>query len=82
MTYSVGGPAYHRIISEFGEGVRGEGGEINRKALGAIVFADKVRNSGSPYIARTMLFATEVRHFRRSAFLLIIHIFIYDFIFC
>ena len=44
MTYSVGGPAYDRIISEFGEGVKGEGGEINRKALGAIVFADKVRN--------------------------------------
>jgi phosphopantetheine adenylyltransferase/dephospho-CoA kinase len=41
VTYRVGGPAYDRIVSEFGEGVRGEGGEINRKALGAIVFADK-----------------------------------------
>ena len=41
-TYQVGGPAYNKIISEFGDGVKGEGGEINRRALGAIVFADKV----------------------------------------
>lgn len=42
-TYCVGGPAYDLIISEFGEGVRGQGGEIDRKKLGAIVFSDKVR---------------------------------------
>ena len=41
-TYCVGGPAYNKIIREFGEGVRGEGGEIDRRTLGAIVFHDKV----------------------------------------
>lgn len=44
-TYRVGGPAYDQIISEFGEGVRGEGGDIDRKKLGAIVFSDKVRRT-------------------------------------
>lgn len=28
-----------RLVEEFGAGIRGSGGEINRKALGAIVFA-------------------------------------------
>ena len=55
VTYRVGGPAYDRIVSEFGEGVRGEGGEINRKALGTIVFADKVRTGFGTYISSLSL---------------------------
>ena len=41
----MGGPAYESIVREFGEEVRGEGGEISRRALGAIVFSDKVTHS-------------------------------------
>ena len=41
-TYRVGAPAYEKIVSTFGEGVRAEDGEIDRRALGAIVFSDKV----------------------------------------
>lgn len=40
--YRAGRPC-HRIIQEaFGDGILGEDGEINRKALGAIVFHNKV----------------------------------------
>ena len=35
------GIAYNDIISEFGNGITDEGGEINRKRLGGIVFNDK-----------------------------------------
>ncbi|HVX28980.1 MAG TPA: dephospho-CoA kinase [Nitrolancea sp.] len=35
-----GTPAWRAIVERFGEGVVGEDGEINRRALGAIVFAD------------------------------------------
>ena len=34
------GEAYGDVVSEFGEDILGDGGEINRKALGEIVFAD------------------------------------------
>lgn len=35
-----GTPAWHEIVARFGEGVVGDDGEINRRALGSIVFAD------------------------------------------
>lgn len=35
-----GTPAWHEIVTRFGEGVVGDDGEINRRALGAIVFAE------------------------------------------
>lgn len=38
--YLPGRPAYHEIIEAFGQGVVADDGTINRKALGAIVFAD------------------------------------------
>ena len=38
----MGGPAYDKIISQFGEDVRSEGGDIDRRKLGAIVFNDRV----------------------------------------
>jgi len=34
------GPAYEPVVAEFGPGILREGGEIDRRALGAIVFAD------------------------------------------
>jgi dephospho-CoA kinase len=35
-----GTPAWHEIVERFGDSVIGDDGEINRRALGAIVFAD------------------------------------------
>ena len=37
------GEAYDEVVSEFGSGIVGPGGEIDRKALGGIVFADPER---------------------------------------
>jgi len=34
---------YSRLLEHFGEGIKGEDGEINRRALGSIVFGDKVK---------------------------------------
>lgn len=39
--YRTGTLAHSKIVEEFGEGVLSENGEINRKALGPIVFSDK-----------------------------------------
>jgi len=38
-----GQPAYLKIVEEFGQGVVQEDGTLDRKALGAIVFADPTR---------------------------------------
>lgn len=38
-----GGPAYWPVVSEFGPGILGADGEIDRRALGRIVFADPER---------------------------------------
>jgi dephospho-CoA kinase len=38
-----GGPAYWPIVSEFGPGILAQGGEIDRRALGQIVFAKPAR---------------------------------------
>ncbi len=35
-----GGPAYDEVVAGFGRDILGEGGAIDRKALGAVVFAD------------------------------------------
>ncbi len=37
----AGGPAYAPVLAAFGDGVLGADGEIDRAALGAIVFADE-----------------------------------------
>ena len=38
-----GQPAYHEVVSEFGSAILRPDGTIDRKALGAIVFADRER---------------------------------------
>ena len=38
-----GGPAYWPVVSEFGPGIVAEGGEIDRRALGQLVFANAKR---------------------------------------
>ena len=38
--YLPGMPAYAELVEEFGDGIVGEDGTIDRKKLGAIVFAD------------------------------------------
>jgi dephospho-CoA kinase len=35
-----GGPAYRPVVSEFGPGILAEDGEIDRRALGQVVFSD------------------------------------------
>src|SRR5438105_709587 len=35
-----GGPAYAPVVAEFGQGILGADGEIDRRALGMIVFSD------------------------------------------
>lgn len=41
--YRKGKPCYRKLIEAFGERIVAEDGEVNRKALGAIVFSDAVR---------------------------------------
>eukprot|EP00039_Didymoeca_costata_P013525 m.207132 g.207132 ORF g.207132 m.207132 type:complete len:793 (-) comp15801_c0_seq17:38-2416(-) len=38
--YAPGGPAYTKLIEVFGEDILSSNGEVNRKALGAIIFQD------------------------------------------
>lgn len=38
--YEPGTQAYHQVIAAFGRGVVAEDGQINRKALGALVFGE------------------------------------------
>jgi dephospho-CoA kinase len=38
-----GGPAFHPVVDEFGKGILDVDGEIDRRALGNIVFADPAR---------------------------------------
>lgn len=38
-----GGAAYAPVVAEFGEGILGEDGEIDRRALGRIVFSDAAK---------------------------------------
>lgn len=41
----AGKPAYDKVLVAFGDGILGDDGEIARKKLGAIVFADKAQLS-------------------------------------
>ena len=43
-----GQPAYLKIVEEFGQGVVQEDGTLDRKALGAIVFAEPARPRCGP----------------------------------
>lgn len=40
---SKGGPAYHEVVQEFGEGILDADGRIDRRALAALVFQDPER---------------------------------------
>ena len=41
--YEPGTATFCKIVETFGESVVGEGGQINRKTLGGMVFGSKVR---------------------------------------
>jgi dephospho-CoA kinase len=41
----LGQAAYHAVVREFGDGILGEGGAIDRGKLGTIVFADPVKRA-------------------------------------
>jgi dephospho-CoA kinase len=41
--YRSGTACFHQLVAEFGPGIVGEDGEVNRRALGPIVFADPAR---------------------------------------
>ena len=41
--YVKGTPGFEKVVEAFGEEIIGEDGEINRRTLGAKVFADKVK---------------------------------------
>ena len=66
-----GKPAWRKIVSSFGEDVLESSGEINRAALGAIIFNDTKKRSilnqcTHPYIQRTML-KQALWHFLRGS---------------
>jgi dephospho-CoA kinase len=42
-SYRKGAPAYRELVAEFGQQIVGAEGELDRKALGKIVFADPAR---------------------------------------
>jgi dephospho-CoA kinase len=56
-----GQPAYVKIVEEFGPGVVQEDGSIDRKALGAIVFADPVRRKRLEEITHPAIGARQQR---------------------
>jgi dephospho-CoA kinase len=41
----IGQPAYHEVVGEFGNAILGPGGAIDRRKLGAIVFADSMKRA-------------------------------------
>lgn len=43
IRYMSGTPCYDRLVAEFGQGIVGPDGEVDRRALGPIVFADPTR---------------------------------------
>ena len=66
-----GRPAWRKIVSAFGEDVLESSGEINRTALGAVIFNDTRKRSilnqcTHPYIQRTML-KQALWHFLRGS---------------
>lgn len=56
-----GQPAYRAIVDEFGPGVVGEDGALDRKALGAIVFADPARRKRLEEITHPAIRARQQR---------------------
>jgi dephospho-CoA kinase len=56
-----GQPAYLKIVEEFGPGVVQEGGSLDRKALGAIVFADPARRKRLEEITHPAIGARQQR---------------------
>ena len=56
-----GQPAYLRIVEEFGPGVVQEAGALDRKALGAIVFADPARRKRLEEITHPAIGARQQR---------------------
>jgi dephospho-CoA kinase len=56
-----GQPAYVKIVEEFGPGVIQEDGSIDRKALGAIVFADPARRKRLEEITHPAIGARQQR---------------------
>ena len=45
QAYEPGTEGFKAVVTEFGEGLVSESGDIDRKKLGAIVFSDKVSQS-------------------------------------
>src|SRR5262249_26990802 len=56
-----GQPAYAKIVEEFGSGVVQEDGHLDRKALGAIVFADPARRKRLEEITHPAIRARQQR---------------------
>jgi dephospho-CoA kinase len=56
-----GQPAYHKIVEEFGQGVVQEDGTLDRKALGAIVFAEPARRKRLEEITHPAIAARQQR---------------------
>ena len=56
-----GQPAYLKIVEEFGQGVVQEDGTLDRKALGAIVFAEPVRRKRLEEITHPAIAARQQR---------------------
>lgn len=43
QAYAKGTVGYDKVVGTFGSGILNSDGEVNRRALGAIVFSDEVR---------------------------------------
>lgn len=61
-----GGPAYQPVIDEFGRGILHPDGTVDRKALGAIVFADPVLLHKLEQIIHPLVFARIVELVSRA----------------
>lgn len=62
-----GGPAYEAVIAEFGPDILRPDGEIDRRALAAIVFADQTRLAALNRIIHPLVIAQEEEFFRQQA---------------
>ena len=58
-----GGEAYEDVLAEFGEGILGDDGEIDRKALGAIVFSDPAKLAKLNSLVHPCVFARQEAFF-------------------
>jgi dephospho-CoA kinase len=62
-----GRPAYAEVVREFGPAILDAAGRVDRKALGAIVFADPARLARLNAILHPLVVAEEDREFQRLA---------------